>query len=115
MNLDLMVVSKYQKVEKDQSILYVLEKLIEELSNGFVVVDYWEGDLCAIGISASYSTNTLVYISTFNQLPNKYYYECEIIEGKNAMEIGDYTVVSKGQAEDFIALLKILNYHLYQS
>lgn len=51
-------------MEKDKSITVLIDKINEDTAlNGFEVVDYWEGDLCAIGLKKG---NRLVYINTYN-------------------------------------------------
>ena len=70
-------------MEKDKSIIDLISKVklysnIDSLS----IIDYWDGDLCAIGFTQG---NKLVYISTFgflNEIIPKYYYEFEILTEK---------------------------------
>jgi hypothetical protein len=100
-------------MEKDPSIVELLERLSAELTEGFEIVDYWDADLCAIGIQISSSPSCLIYISTFNQLPDQYYYECEVAESKESLERGSYQVAGKGQVENFKALVQLLKNHLY--
>ncbi len=99
-------------MEKDKSNFKLLERLSSELKGSFEIVNFWDADLCAIGILGGSSNNRLVYISTFNQLPDQYYYECEIADSRALIEKGDFQVVQKGQ-EDFDGLVKVLEHHLY--
>ena len=68
-------------MEKDITILKFIERL--KLIINFTlleVVDYWEADLCAIGLLRG---NKLVYISTFNNVENEesmYDFDLEIID-----------------------------------
>ncbi len=68
-------------MEKDLTILKLIERL--KLIINFTlleVVDYWEADLCAIGIKKE---NKVVYISTFNYVENEelmYDFDLEIID-----------------------------------
>ncbi len=50
-------------MEKDISIIELLDWLRERLGNTFNVTDYWEADLCATGISAPDEPAQLVYVS----------------------------------------------------
>ena len=53
-------------VPKHPSINALLDRLRADLGpKSFVVVDHWEGDLCAIGIAAPGDRQRLMYISTF--------------------------------------------------
>jgi hypothetical protein len=99
-------------MKKDQSIHKLLERLSLELTDGFEVADFWEADLCAIGIMGGSSNNRLVYISTFNQPSGRYSYECEIADREESIEKGDYRIVQKGRAA-FTTLVKIIKDHLY--
>jgi hypothetical protein len=71
----------YKIMEKDITILKFIERL--KLIINFTlleVVDYWEADLCAIGLLRG---NKLVYISTFNNVENEesmYDFDLEIID-----------------------------------
>ena len=63
--------------------MIVLKKHLKD----FEVVDYWELDLCAIGVKKN---NKLVYISNFNFIEKKelkYDYDFEIVNPKTKEEI----------------------------
>ena len=68
-------------MEKDKTIIKLLQRL--KLTIDFTsleIVDYWEIDLCAIGIRKG---NKLVYISTFNYVEDdevRYDFDLEIID-----------------------------------
>ena len=68
-------------MEKDVTILKLLEKLKLNFNfNSIEIVDYWEADLCAIGLRKE---NRMVYISTFNYYDNvvlSYDFDLEIID-----------------------------------
>ena len=49
-------------MEKDPQIIDLLNWLHERLGDQFAITDHWEGDLRAIGISASEDPTQLVYI-----------------------------------------------------
>ncbi|TVQ85648.1 MAG: hypothetical protein EA357_00290 [Micavibrio sp.] len=59
-------------MEKDKTIEELLKWLEESVDDDFVVVDHWDADLCAIGISTTTMPQKLVYISTYNQRPESY-------------------------------------------
>ncbi len=90
----------------------MLERLSVELKNGFEVVDFWDGDLCAVGILRRNTNIRLVYISTFNLSPDQYYYECEVADSVKSFEKGDYKVVAKGQVDEFSALIEGVKSHV---
>ncbi len=68
-------------MEKDITILKLIERLKLTINFNLVeVVDYWEADLCAIGLIKG---NKLIYISTFNYLGKQelmYDFDLEIID-----------------------------------
>lgn len=66
-------------INKDKSIANLIERLKLIINFNLVqIVDYWDADLCAIGIKKG---NKLIYISTYNYDFNdiKYDYDLEII------------------------------------
>jgi hypothetical protein len=67
-------------MKKDQTILNLLEGLNDFLVfNQIEIVDYWEADLCAVGLKKS---DHLVYISTYNYEGKelKFDYDMEILD-----------------------------------
>lgn len=68
-------------MEKDKTILLFIERLRTILNFSLIhIVDYWDSDLCAIGLKRG---NKLVYISTYNfsnESIVKYDYDLEIID-----------------------------------
>jgi hypothetical protein len=100
-------------MEKDPSIFQMLVRLSVELKNGFEIADFWDGDLCAIGILRRNTNVRLVYISTFNLSPDQYYYACEVADSIRSIGKGDYRVVAKGQVEGLSALIEVVKSHLY--
>lgn len=93
--------------EKDKSIQDLL-RLIDPGKHNWIVVDYWDGDLCAIGIAHKDQPRRLIYISTFNQAPGYYYYECEEPAGPM---LSDYTATKSAEGIDFHELMRIINWH----
>lgn len=75
-------------MEKDITILKLIEKLKLVINFTLIeVVDYWEADLCAVGLK---NGNKLVYISTYNYTENedvRYDFELEIIDQTNKEKI----------------------------
>lgn len=67
----------FDSLIKHKDIITLLSKL-NELFPNFIVNDFWEGDLCAVGIS-DFDKNTLIYISSFQKQRGKYYVEIEDI------------------------------------
>jgi hypothetical protein len=66
-------------VEKDRSITDLLERLRSSVGfNQLEMVDFWEGDRCAIGFRKE---NRIVYVSTYNYVDEKtarYDYDLEL-------------------------------------
>jgi hypothetical protein len=84
-------------IDKDPSIIDLLERLrLDE--RGWFMRDYWEADLCAVGISSRKQPSRLVYVSTFNKLANEYDYELEQLSTSTT---GDYDCVSDEQSVGF--------------
>ncbi|WP_313982616.1 hypothetical protein [Xanthocytophaga flavus] len=71
-------------MQKDKSILELMKKLDPQLkANSLKIVDYWEADLCAIGLKKE---NRLIYISTYNYLNNdnmRYDFDLELLINTN--------------------------------
>jgi hypothetical protein len=89
-------------MKKDKSIIDLISK-VKLYSNidSLNIIDYWEGDLFAIGFTKG---NKLVYISTFDNFSEtiqKYYYEFEILTN----QIDVYSVVKTGDGVTFPELI----------
>jgi len=95
-------------IAKDQSILELLERL-DLPRRGWLIVDYWDADSMAIGIASSVDPRTIVYVSTFEKEPDRYYYECEVGTGEQPF---DYTVLETCTDADFALLESAMNRHL---
>lgn len=93
---------------KDSSILELLNR-IDLDSRNWTVIDYWDADLCAVGIAHKDHPRHLVYISTFGEARNHYYYECEEPSGP---ELTDYSAVDSGENVSCEHLLRVLEHHL---
>jgi len=65
-------------IQKDESVKEVLVKLFERFGqSNFYLTDYWDGDLCAIGIKKSKNGEFPIYISTWKMSKNHYFVEVE--------------------------------------
>jgi hypothetical protein len=89
-------------MEKDKTITDFVDRLHVAADTTLVqFVDYWDGDLCAIGIRRG---DRLVYICTFNR-ENDYYYELEILDDN---EIDKMTVLQEGDGVSEKVLISII-------
>jgi hypothetical protein len=94
-------------MRKDRAILDLLTSL--ELSErGWVVVDNWHDSLAAVGIAARLAPDRLVYVSTWQQEPGAFSYECEEPVDDESL----YRVVATGEGVTFDELLRVLEEHL---
>lgn len=66
-------------MEKDITIINLIAKLKDKIDFSLLeIVDYWEADLCAIGIKKE---NKMIYISTYNYVsdsPITYDFDLEL-------------------------------------
>lgn len=107
--LGLNVEGRYgQPVSKHPSIVRLLDALALP-EHGWVEVDFWDGDTCAVGIARRGTPRPLVDVSVWNLPPGRYYYECETPTGPDAT---DYEVVEKGEEVDFETLKAAMERHL---
>jgi len=93
-------------INKDKSITNLIERL--KLINNFSIVqivDYWEADLCAIGLKKS---NKLIYISTYNYEGNNimYDYDLEIINEENGDNINVVKEVRSKSEDELVNDIK---------
>lgn len=90
-------------MKKDITILKFIERLQLIINISLLeVVDYWEADLCAIGLIKG---NKLVYISTFNNVENAelmYDFDLEIIHENDK---GKFDVVGVGRSVSEVKLV----------
>lgn len=96
------------KLDKCQELSSFLE-LIDLSERDWKVVDYWESDFCAVGLSRQGEPKRLVYISTFNRASGRYSFECEVLTGPDPT---DYSVVDSSEDAGFDELLEALEQHL---
>lgn len=95
-------------MEKDITILNFIERLRFRINfSAIKIVDFWEADLCAIGIMKE---NKLIYISTFNYGSDKklrYDFDLEIVDEDDNEKIN---VVKEGRnvgEEELVHEIKI--------
>lgn len=95
-------------MEKDITILKLIERLKLIINFSLLkVVDYWEADLCAIGLMKG---NKLVYISTFNYIENEelmYDFDLEIIEENDKEKISVLKVGRNVSENDLVDEIKL--------
>ena len=87
-------------------------KFLEKIDlprRGWMVVDHWESDLCALGIAALHDPRRLVYVSTFNMPPGLFSYECEVGVGPNMEE---YTTTGYDNNVTYEELVGAIKQHL---
>lgn len=73
-----------------------------ELSRrAWIVVDHWDADLHAIGIAHREDPRRLVYISTFDEPPDTYYFECEVPTGP------DETDYESGHSKEHVSFAEL--------
>lgn len=91
-------------MEKDVSVVdFITIIKADRQFSAIEIVDYWEADLCAIGLKKN---NRLVYISTFNYVNEsfvKYDFDFEILNERNS---GEMRNVKKGRGITEIELIK---------
>jgi hypothetical protein len=98
-------------MQKDESVNELL-RILPLRANGWVVVDHWDADLCAVGIAHESCRRRLVYISTYGKQKGIYDFECEIPAGPEA---SDYSTVERGENVNIETLLDVIRRHLAQT
>lgn len=69
-----------EKLNKDKSIIQLIHHLENRFGFGkFIINDFWDGDLCAIGLSDPHK-KALIYISTYAKREGQYYISVEDID-----------------------------------
>ena len=99
-------------MEKDKTIHLFLERLKQKSNFHLVeIVDYWEADLCAIGLKRG---NKLAYISTYKSLgleEIRYDYDLELMDAEISSNM---EVVKEGrdceEAELFMDVRRFLDF-----
>ena len=91
---------------KDKTILNLLDHL-DLPRRGWEVLDFWEGDLFAVGITSKSRPDHLVYVSTYGKEPAAYDYECEKL-----LSDDEYETVKAGRTSSRDDLEDVLKQHL---
>ena len=69
----------FTSAPKEDSINQLLAQLYARLgSDSFEVVDHWDADLCAVGITKPGVPLPLVYMSTYNMAPGRYFVTLDV-------------------------------------
>ena len=96
---------------KEASIRELLRQLHVRLGPAtFEVVNHWDADLCAVGLTKPGVPLPLVYISTFNLPPGRYYVALEAPPNAGRMDL--YEHAGELTNVDFEQLVRILSDHL---
>lgn len=94
-------------MEKDKTITDIIKRLRTEISFDLLeVVDYWDADLCAIGLKRD---NKMVYISTYNHTEKTeacYDFDLEIIDQTNAEKLNIVLAGRNVSAKELIEAIK---------
>ena len=93
---------------KDRRITALLEWL-ELPARGWIVVDHWDADLCAIGLARADAPRRLVYVSVWRRAVDRFDYECEVPTGPDPT---DYRVIATAEDVDLATLVRVLDDHL---
>jgi hypothetical protein len=97
---------------KDASIVDLLTRLEHVLGAGsFVVADYWDADLCAIGIASAADSNAVVYLSTYGPAPDRFHFECELVNPNAGPDEMPYKVSEEREDASFDELVAAIRRH----
>ena len=95
-------------LHKHSSIWTFLSGLSDKLGwQNYQVVDHWDADVHAIGVASLKDPARLVYVSTFQQMPDSYVFECEV-PGEDEVPV----TVQRGSAPDLDTFVEIIRSHL---
>ena len=96
---------------KDASVVAVVDQLRSRFgADALLVVDHWEADRCAIGLSRPDEPERLVYVCTFGKPPGRYDVSLELPPAR-----GDdfpYTPAGDRSDLDFGELATVVGEHL---
>lgn len=77
-------------MRKDASIWQLVGALAGRLdADQFQLIDHWDADLVAIGIARADDPARLVYVSTWQQPPGHYAFECEEAHPEHEHAVGE--------------------------
>lgn len=95
-------------IEKHASIRSLIARL-ELRERGWVAVDHWEADRCAIGIAREGDRARLVYVSTFDRGDGRYFFACEMAPTESDRV---YRESAEGECATYAELVDVLVRHL---
>ena len=98
------------QVEKDFTIIDLVNWLRERLGDAFAITDHWEADFSAIGLSAPSDPKQLVYILTRGRPKNRYAAQLETSPPAGSDFL--YNTVGKFESLSREELLAIIVKHL---
>ncbi|MEO6049994.1 MAG: hypothetical protein ABIP78_01505 [Pyrinomonadaceae bacterium] len=83
---------------KDKNIEKLLENLFGRFGKtNFELTNYWDGDLCAIGLRNSSDKEFLIYVSTWAIQENRYFVEIE--DSDSEVVLNGYTNGNRNELE----------------
>lgn len=95
--------------ESKHASVHALLRQLPVAENNWKIVDFWDADTLAIGISTSGVDDRLVYISISSTQSDLYYFECEVA---NDYTNDEYSVMSSGENITYEELMEVLTTHL---
>jgi len=92
-----------QFLKKDDQVKWIVSKLKKRFSDQIIIKDYWEADLCAIGL-ADIDEKYLIYLSTYGSPNQKMDLIIEVLENDNEQTkiIGEYKKISLSELENIL-------------
>jgi hypothetical protein len=75
---------------KDLSLQFIIDVIEQDLGPAVRTCDLWEADSFAIGFVSRDRPSRRVYVSTWEQAPERCWYECE--DGEDVLQKGVATV-----------------------
>ena len=98
-------------VPKDKIIKQVLAKLYRLFGEAnLYLTNYWDADLCAVGIENLTDKKHLIYISAYNK-PTDYYF-VEVEKAESEIDIANYDVIGSFNEINFEDLSKLITKYL---
>ena len=64
-------------LKKDRSVIDTVAALRTRLGDELMIVDHWEADLTTLGVARSDNPKRVVYFSTWDRSPNRYYVDLQ--------------------------------------
>lgn len=92
-------------VQKDQGIQALVQRL-RLAERGWIIVDHWAADLCAIGIAHKDDPARLAYISNYEKPAERFYVECEVPRDSTQSDFRTARVLDDVGYPDLVRLLE---------